>query len=92
MTTQARQLTDHVRGQLYDRLAYRTLPLGAHLKSQDVADELGVSQATARKAIARLVREGWLETGDNGRPVVVKHPGKRRTATDLAFRPNRSWR
>ena len=82
MKTRTRQLTDHVHRQLYDRLADRKLRTGEHVKSQDVAIELGVSQATARKAIARLVREGWLESGENGRPVVVKHPPKRRRKSD----------
>lgn len=88
MNLPTRQLTEHVYDQLHQRLAQRELPIGAHVKSQVVAVELNVSQATARKAIVQLVRDGWLETGDNGRPVVVKHPRrrKRRKPLDTKFR------
>lgn len=68
------RLTGQVYGHLLGRLAGRKLALGEHVKAQAIAGELSVSQATARKAIARLVEEGWLSTGDNGRPVVAKHP------------------
>ncbi len=88
MKSRTNQLTEHVYHHLLERLVQRKLRIGEHLKSQDVASESGVSQATARKAIERLVRDGWLKTGDNGRPVVVKHPPrrKRRLLLDATFR------
>jgi DNA-binding GntR family transcriptional regulator len=83
----ARQLTEHVYHQILARLVQRRLGIGEHVKSQDVASEFGISQATARTAIAKLVHEGWLESGENGRPVVVKYPSrrKRREPIDETF-------
>lgn len=88
LKTQTRQLTDHVFRQLHEKLADRKLRIGEHVKSQTVAAELGVSQATARVAIGQLVEAGLLETGENGRPVVVKHPPrqKRRKSPEATFR------
>ncbi len=68
------RLSGQVYGHLLGQLTRRKLALGAHIKAQVVAGELSVSQATARKAIARLVADGWLSTGGNGRPVVAKLP------------------
>lgn len=84
------RLSGQVYGHLLGQLAARKLALGDHVKAQVVAGELSVSQATARKAIARLVDDGWLSTGENGRPVVVKHPplstaGKTHAAPDGVF-------
>lgn len=73
-SSSALALTEHVYAGLMARLARRTPAVGQHLKADDVARDLAVSSATARKAIFRLVSDGWLKVGDNGRPVVNRHP------------------
>jgi DNA-binding GntR family transcriptional regulator len=74
MTVAAANLVEHVYSRLLAQLAGSEDALGSHLKADQVAESFAVSPATARKAIARLAREGWLAVGDNGRPTVARRP------------------
>ena len=75
-TKQMNNLSSQVYAELLARLSAKEFPIGAHVKAQAIADDLSVSKATARTAIERLVREGWLSAGGNGRPIVAVRPPK----------------
>ncbi|MEQ8788536.1 MAG: GntR family transcriptional regulator [Pirellulaceae bacterium] len=49
-------------------------PLGTHLKAYELADLYAVSPATVRKALARLVDDGWVASDEAGRPLVIAIP------------------
>lgn len=85
MKTRKSDLVDFVHRRLCKQLADGELRIGQHVKAQRVARELNVSAATARKAIGQLVRDGWLATGENGRPVVVKIPPRPQLDGDESF-------
>lgn len=70
----SRNLVAQVYRALLIRLSSQATAMGEHIKAQQIADELSISKATARKAIRRLVQDGWLVTGDNGRPTVAVRP------------------
>jgi DNA-binding GntR family transcriptional regulator len=78
-------LREQVYASLMARLARRELALGAHLKADEVARDLAVSAATARKAIARLLKDGWLRAGENGRPIVARYPARKAVPEVAAF-------
>lgn len=78
-------LTRQVYEYLKDQLTSRQIERGAHLKAADIADALSVSRTTVRKAIARLIDDGYLRLTESGRPMVVALPRKRTTENRNGF-------
>jgi DNA-binding GntR family transcriptional regulator len=72
-------LSDRVFDYLRARLAARQVKLGERINARQVTEELSVSRTTVNKALERLIKEGWVELTDTGRPIVVKFPPKGRT-------------
>ena len=67
-------LEERVYQHVYGQLSARQVELGTHLKAGALAESLGVSRTTVRKALSRLVTDGWLQLNEAGCPVVSQWP------------------
>lgn len=70
---------------LKDQLIARRLDRGTHLKSAEIASDLDVSRTTVRKAIGRLVEDGYVRLTEAGRPYVAALPRRGRGRTNGEF-------
>jgi DNA-binding GntR family transcriptional regulator len=79
------KLASQVYQYLLSKLASRNFPIGTHLNASDLAKQLGASRTTVRKAVERLIEDGWAQVDKNRRPVVVDFPEKMFTEPDHRF-------
>lgn len=73
-------------------LAANRFPLGAHLKAYELAEQYEVSPATVRKALARLSDDGWVNSDELGRPLVIAIPEVAAADRDYTNYQNRTER
>mgnify|MGYP003630105817 CR=1 FL=1 len=78
-------LVSRVHQHLLSKLASREFSKGSHLNATDLAQELGASRTTVRKAIDHLIEDNWVEIDQNRHPVVVNAPRHEEIAATNAF-------
>ncbi len=86
MSEPARELLEErVYEHLLGQLAARQYAVGEHLKAAKLADEFDVSRSTVRKALTRLIDNGWVELAPSGRPFIARLPRRSRKPTPHTF-------
>lgn len=73
-SVKSQTLVSRVHQHLLSKLASQELSKGAHLNATNLAEELGASRTTVRKAIDHLIADRWVEIDQNRHPVVVDAP------------------
>ena len=74
MTGEREPLDKRIYNHLMGQLATRQLELGTHLKAGQLAENLNVSRTTVRKAISRLIDDGWVKQTSKGCSYVAEWP------------------
>lgn len=74
----SKNLVDKVYAWLLGEFSHRRFEKGQHLPAQPLAEELGVSTTTVRKALLQAVEAGWLKQTATGRTVVSALPARRK--------------
>lgn len=86
MSDSARKLLEErVYAHLLDQLSARQYEVGEHLKAAKLAEELDVSRSTVRKALTRLIEDGWVELAPSGKPFIARLPRRSRKTKPNAF-------
>lgn len=78
-------LVARVHQHLLSKLAAQDLSKGSHLNATTLAQELGASRTTVRKAIDHLIKEEWVKIDENRHPVVVKSPSNSGDTAETKF-------
>lgn len=78
-------LVSRVHEHLLAKLASDELSKGAHLNATTLAQELGTSRTTIRKAIDQLIQDKWVKIDESRHPVVVKLPTNGAITADKTF-------
>lgn len=73
-TGNTQTLVSRVHQHLLSKLASQEFSKGSHLNATDLAQELGASRTTVRKAIDHLIEDKWVEIDQNRHPVVINAP------------------
>jgi len=79
-------LVDRVYEWLLSQCSQRRFAKGQHLPAQPLAEELGVSASTIRKALLRAIDRGWVVQTDTGRPVIAVLPPRKKPSS-VEFAP-----
>ena len=66
----ASRLGDQVYGHLIEAIATNTLPEGAKIQEEDLAEQMGVSKTPIREALRRLEAEGFVVANSHRTPEV----------------------
>ncbi len=86
MSESARELLEErVYEHLLGQFSARQYEVGEHLKAAKLAEELDVSRSTVRKALTRLIEDGWVELAPSGRPFIARLPRRSRKPTPHTF-------
>jgi DNA-binding GntR family transcriptional regulator len=79
------RLEHRVYKHLLGQMSTRQLELGTHLKAGKLAMNLKVSRTTVRKALSRLVDDGWVEQTPSGYTYVAQSPDHAPCSVEMAL-------
>ena len=83
MTGERESLDRRVYNHLLGQLATRQVELGTHLKAGRLATSLNVSRTTVRKALSRLIEDGWVKQDSAGCTYVAQWPNEGPEAVEV---------
>lgn len=76
MAEERELLDERVYNHLLGQLSARQLELGSYLKAGRLATNLNVSRTTVRKALSRLMNDGWVKQNESGYTYVADWPSE----------------
>ena len=74
MTEERKSLDTRVYQHLLGQISARRFELGSYLKAGKLAVDMNVSRTTVRKALSRLIEDGWVKQTASGHTYVAEWP------------------
>lgn len=75
--TQRKRVIDSVHDWLLTQLSSRQFRRGDALHAPQIGERLGVSESTVRRAVERLIEDGWVRRTASGRVLIAALPPKK---------------